>query len=318
VLQRGGRDPAFRVAPDGAIWLGCPTPAGPTALRIEVRPADRAATGHAYGPGAEWLLDGLPELLGLHDTTFHEDRELRALVAAEPVLYESLRRRPGLRVTRTRLVMHALVPAILEQKVTTGEAYRGWSALVTRYGTPLDDLIGPAGTLGHGVPAGRAGYGGRAGHGVPGVLGLRCPPGPRDWVMIPSWEWHRAGVDDKRARAVIAACRVAARLEATAGLPHAEADRLLQVVPGVGVWTAAETRQRAHGDPDALSVGDLHLSKIVGYALTGERDADDDRMLELLEPYLGHRYRVARLIRAAGIAQPRRAPRFAPLDFRRI
>jgi 3-methyladenine DNA glycosylase/8-oxoguanine DNA glycosylase len=292
VLQRGSRDPAFRMAPDGAVWLGCPTPAGPTALRVEVRRGDAVAVGRAYGPGAAWLLDGLPELLGLHDTALHEDAELRRLVAAEPVISESLRRHPGLRVPRTRLVLHALVPAILEQKVTTGEAYRGWSALVAKYGTALTP--------------------------PDGVSGLMCPPNPRAWTMIPSWEWHRAGVDDKRARAVIQAYRVAARLEATTSQPHDEAARLLQVVPGVGVWTAAETRQRAHGDPDALSVGDLHLSKIVGYALTGERDVDDDGMLTLLEPYRGHRHRVASLIRAAGIAQPRRAPRFAPLDFRRI
>ncbi|MDP9395620.1 MAG: DNA-3-methyladenine glycosylase 2 family protein, partial [Actinomycetota bacterium] len=130
-------------------------------------------------------------------------------------------------------------------------------------------------------------------------------------------DWHRAGVDAKRASTVLAAARVAARLEQTAALPHDACDRRLTAVPGIGAWTSAEVRQRAHGDPDAVSVGDYHLPTLVGHALVG-KPVDDDGMLELLEPYAGHRYRAVRLIELLVVRPPRRAPRMAPRDFRRM
>ena len=78
------------------------------------------------------------------------------------------------------------------------------------------------------------------------------------------------------------------------------------MIPGVGVWTAAETLQRSHGRPGPVSVGDYHLAHYVGEALIGRR-VDDDGMLELLEPWTGQRQRVVRLILASG--HPLRAPR---------
>jgi 3-methyladenine DNA glycosylase/8-oxoguanine DNA glycosylase len=88
-------------------------------------------------------------------------------------------------------------------------------------------------------------------------------------------------------------------------------------VPGVGAWTVAEVRQRAHGDADAVSVGDFHIPKLVGWCLAG-RPVDDAGMLELLEPYAGHRYRAVRLLELSGTQYPRFAPRYAPRDFRRM
>jgi 3-methyladenine DNA glycosylase/8-oxoguanine DNA glycosylase len=292
VLRHGPHDPTYHVAPDGSVWRACRTPAGTATLRLAENLADTEGTlveARAWGEGAAWLLDGLPDLLGAHDTPEAVD----PLVAEHPMLRDSARRHRGWRVIRSRSVIESLVPAVLEQKVTAIEAYRSFRTLVNRYGEPAP---GP-------TPPGAARQ-------------LRCPPSPRGWCRVPSWEWHRAGVDDRRARAVIAACRVATRLERTVDLPHDEAERLLRVVPGIGVWTAAEIRQRAHGDPDALSVGDFHLAPSVGYALAGERDADDARMLELLEPYRGQRYRVARLALLGGPRRPRRGPRMAPRDFR--
>jgi 3-methyladenine DNA glycosylase/8-oxoguanine DNA glycosylase len=89
----------------------------------------------------------------------------------------------------------------------------------------------------------------------------------------------------------------------------------LRSIPGVGVWTAAETTQRSHGDPDSVSVGDYHLAKDVGWALTGG-PVDDDGMLELLEPWRGHRQRIVRLIEASGFRKPRVAPRITIQDHR--
>ena len=144
---------------------------------------------------------------------------------------------------------------------------------------------------------------------------MRVIPPPRVWARIPSWDWHRAGVEGVRTRTIIGAADVATRLEQVLDLDSAEADRRLRSLPGIGVWTSAEIRQRAAGDADAVSVGDYHLAKAVGWTLAG-RITDDAGMLELLAPYAGHRYRVTRLIELGGSAPPRRGPRMSIRDYR--
>jgi len=282
-LRRGTADPTHRATPDGLLWRTCRTPDGPGTLRIGVRRRDGTVEARAWGSGADWLLHTMPGLLGDQDDD-------SGFSPRHPVVRDAAARMPGLRIPRTRLVFDALVPAVLEQKVTVIEARRGWRHLVHRFGTPAP---GP-------VP-----------------LGMRVAPAARDWARIPSWEWHRAGVDDRRARTVVEAARVVHRLEETLDAPAVDVERRLRTVPGIGVWTAAEIMQRAHGDADAVSVGDLHLPGLIGYALAG-RPVDDAGMLELLEPYRGHRHRAARLIALAGVRVPRRAPRAAPRDFRNM
>jgi 3-methyladenine DNA glycosylase/8-oxoguanine DNA glycosylase len=207
-----------------------------------------------------------------------------------PLLHEARRRNEGLRLTRCRQVFEMLLAAILEQKITTIEAHRSWARLITKYG---EAAPGPA-------PA-----------------GMRVAPPAEVWRRIPSWDWHRAGVDPKRSRAAMEATRVASSLERTLALGRggAEVAKRLRTVPGVGIWTAAETSQRAHGDPDAPSIGDLHLATLVGHALVGKA-VDDEGMLELLEPWRGHRQRVIRLIYRSGARTPRRAPRMTIQDHR--
>ena len=70
-------------------------------------------------------------------------------------------------------------------------------------------------------------------------------------------------------------------------------------IRGVGVWTSAEVRQRALGDPDAVSFGDYHLANWVGWALVGH-DITDEEMAELLEPYRPQRGRAAAMAMAGG------------------
>ena len=281
-LRRGAGDPTFRALRDGSVWRATRTPEGPGTLRVV--PDGGAVRATAWGPGAAWLLDRLPELLGARD-------DPSAFVPRHRVVARTWRRTPGLRLTRTGLVLESLIPSILEQKVTTAEAYRAWRLLVRRYGEPAP---GP----------------------VPDRLCVM--PAPRAWALIPSWEWHRAGVDQKRSSTVLRAVRVARRLEEAAALPPAAARARLELVPGIGPWTSAETVQRTHGAPDEVTVGDLHLPRIVGFALTGERDADDARMLSLLEPYAGQRHRAARLILLSGLSPPRRAPRMPRVDIGRL
>lgn len=82
----------------------------------------------------------------------------------------------------------------------------------------------------------------------------------------------------------------------------------LQLIPGIGPRTAAETLQRALGAADALTLDDLHLPIQIGYALTGARGGTDEQMLEGVEPYAGQRHR-ARLILLGGRLPNRRARR---------
>ncbi|HEY6795243.1 MAG TPA: DNA-3-methyladenine glycosylase 2 family protein [Kineosporiaceae bacterium] len=281
-LQRGPGDPSHRRQPDGVLWRATRTPDGPVLLRLAVRPADGEVHAHAWGPGAGWALDGVPELLGDAD-----DPRGFAPAPEHRVLVEAHRTRPGWRVPRSRAVFEALAAAALEQRVTGVEAWSAWRRLVLRYG---EVAPGPAGAH-HGIAA-----------------GLRVPPAPRDWAAIPSWEWLRAGVEAARRQVVIAAAAVAGRLEATVDLPGEEAARSLRTVPGVGVWTAAEVRQRAHGDADAFSWADYHVSRNVTWALTG-RVQDDAACAALIERYRGHRFRVQRLLELAGAARPRHGPR---------
>jgi 3-methyladenine DNA glycosylase/8-oxoguanine DNA glycosylase len=281
-LQRGAGDPCHRRQPDGVVWRATRTPDGPVLLRLQPRPDRAEVHAHAWGPGAGWALDGVPDLLGDADdpTGFDPSPDHPVLVAAH-------RTRPGWRVTRTRAVFEALAGAALEQRVTGVQAHTGWRLLIHRFG---ELAPGPAGTAGT------------------AAAGMRVPPTPAEWAAIPSWEWLQAGVDLSRRRVVIAAAAVAGRLEATVDLPAEDAARLLRTVPGVGVWTAAEVRQRAHGDPDAFSWADYHVSRNVSWALAGQV-LDDAGCAPLIERYRGHRFRVQRLLELAGVARPRRGPR---------
>ncbi|SDL19661.1 DNA-3-methyladenine glycosylase family protein [Streptomyces indicus] len=281
-LRRGPADPTFRVT-NGTVWRATRTPEGPATLRLT-----RSSTGieaAAWGEGADWLLDRLPHLLGDTD-------DPGAFTPRHRLVADSHRRRPGLRLLRTGLVMESLIPSVLEQKVTTDEAYRAWRILVRKYG---EQAPGPD-----------------------GMPDLYVMPEPATWRMIPSWDWHRAGVDNKRAQTILRAVRVAPRLEEAVALDPQAARKRLELVPGIGPWTSAETVQRTHGAPDEVTVGDLHLPGIVGYALAGERDADDARMLELLEPYRGQRHRAARYILLTGRTPPRRTPKMPKTDIGKL
>ena len=199
------------------------------------------------------------------------------------------RRHPGLRIPRTGLVLDSLIPAILEQKVTgTAGATRRGASCCSGTGRP------------------------RRARRRPGCGCRRRRPRLLD---VPTWDWHRAGVGIERQRAIRAAATVAPRLEECVDLAPAAALARLRVVPGIGVWTAAETAQRALGDADALSVGDFHIPDLVGHVLIGRR-VDDDGMLELLAEWPAHRHRVVRLIELSGVGKPRYGPRFAPIDYR--
>ena len=280
-LRHGRGDPCHQSGADGSIWRTSNLPAGAVTYRL-TQLGTHQIRCQAWGPGSEQLMAGLPGLLGERD-------DASSFAPEHPKLVEAHRRHRGLRIPRTSRVMESLVPAILEQKVTGKEAFRAWRVLVTLHGSVAP---GPA----------------------PAVM--RVPPTAEQWRLVPSWDFHRAGVDPKRSRTVITAARVATQLEACAELAPAEAKRRLMSVAGIGEWTAAEVGQRALGDADALSVGDYHLSGVVGWTMLG-RPIDDIEMVEYLEPLRPHRHRAVRLLEVSGQAfKPRFGPRLTIQDHR--
>ena len=274
-LRRGAGDPSFRRDPDGTVWRATRTPQGPVLLRVRARPADAEVHAQAWGPGAGWALDGVPHLLGDADDD-HTDFVPRP---EHPTLVRAWKENPHFRVIRTRAVFEALSASALEQVVTSVEAFAAWRRLVHRFGEP-----------------------------APGPAGLTLPPTPEQWSRIPSWEWLQAGVELRRRKVTILAAPRATGLERTLEMSPEAADSALRSLPGIGVWTSAEIRQRAHGHADAFSFGDYHVAKNVSWALTGEV-LDDAGCAEVIECYRGHRFRVQRLLELAGHRRPRRAPR---------
>ncbi|HLY35352.1 MAG TPA: DNA-3-methyladenine glycosylase 2 family protein [Candidatus Limnocylindria bacterium] len=270
-LAHGTGDPTIRFAADG-VWRATRMPAGPVTLHL--RPLGPSTLGvRAWGPASEPALGSVDELVGGHD-------DPAAFVPVHPILAQTVRRHPGLRLPRTRRVLEALVPAILEQKITGVEARRVYRSLVRRHGEP-----------------------------APGPARLWLQPAPSVLAGLPYYAFHRVGLERRRAELIREVARQAARLEAAPSPAHLE--RLLRAIPGIGPWTAAEVLRVAWGAPDAISLGDYHIPHLVAWALAGEARANETRMLELLEPYRGQRGRVQRLLEASGVRIPRFGPRTA-------
>lgn len=271
-----GRGDRTALIAGGEAWLGLRTSAGPAALRL--RPATTSITASAWGPGAETAVCEAPAIIGEAD-------EPERLIPQHRVVGDLQRRNPGLRLPRTGRAFAALVPAILEQKVTGVEAFGAYAALLRAHGEPAPG---------------------------PNAM-LRLPPEPERLAALPYHAWHSFGVERRRAEVLRRASARAAWLEAAAN--GGELDLRLRSLQGIGPWTSAEVRRIALGDPDAVSVGDYHIKNIVAWALAGEPRASDERMLQLLEPYRGQRGRVQRLLEVGRIVAPRRGPR---MPLRRI
>ena len=272
-LTHGRGDRTIHLQSDHA-WLAIRTAAGSATLHVVHRSAG-VVEATAWGEGAEAALAATPTLIGEHD-------EPERLTAHHQAIHDLQRRHPGLRLPRTGRLLHALVPSVLEQKVTGTEAFRAYAALLRRHGEPAP---GPGGRL-------------------------LLPPSPERLAGLPSYAFHPLGVERRRAEAIRRAAARAGWLEAAAD--GAMARRRMLSLSGIGPWTAAEVLRSAFGDPDAVSVGDFHVPNSIAWALAGEPRADDARMLELLEPYAGQRGRVQRLVEVGGIVAPRYGPRMAP------
>jgi 3-methyladenine DNA glycosylase/8-oxoguanine DNA glycosylase len=274
-------DPCGRL--DGnTFWHAARTPDGPATLRL-VRDAD-GLTATAWGAGRDWLVEHADAIAGLRDDLdgFAE------LAAAHPLVARLARTFQGVRLPATHGLFPRLLRAILEQKVTGKEAHRAYRMIGRKFGEPAP---GPAAEL-------------------------MLPPDPAAIAATPYWVFHPFGVEQRRTQALLRVALIAGRLEQCADAE--EATRRMVAVPGIGPWTAAEVVRVTFGDPDAVSVGDFHIPNTVAWALAGEARGTDERMLELLEPFRGHRGRVCDLLAAGGIGAPKFGPRMPIRSFARF
>lgn len=289
-LQRfGPRDPTMRLEPRQMV-RAFEGPTGPVTVAVtglsDDEPGGPVADGdrrtscrrfrvEAWGADAAWALEHAAVWLGAHD----DDRDF----APEHRTLRRLRRDlRGLRLGQSPSLFDMLVRLILQQRVAWRDAARSFVRLSLKYG--------------------------RA---APGPHGLVAALGPAAWRRIPAAEYAAAGVEGKRARCIRDAAVSARRVEALRGMSRADANQRLRAFRGVGVWTAQGLLGFGLGDPDAVQEQDYDLPRLVSVALTGEPRADDRRMLELLAPYAGHRFRVVRMLVESSIRTPRFGPRRA-------
>jgi 3-methyladenine DNA glycosylase/8-oxoguanine DNA glycosylase len=279
-LARGPYDPCLERGPH-EVWRATHTPDGPGTEHL------RAVAGgvevEVFGPGGTWLLEHAPALVGAHDNGDE-------FAPADAFVAELHRRARGLRLATAGNPVELLVPTILEQKVTSSEAHRAYARLVRAHG-----------------------------HVAPGPNDrLRLPPTVAELAALPSFAWHTVGVERRRAETVREVCRRAGAIERVAAKGSDAFQAGITSLPGIGPWTATSVAGLAFGDADAAVVGDFHLPSLVAWNLVAERRADDARMLELLEPFRPHRARAVALIVRAGSNPPRRGPKAALRDIRRI
>jgi 3-methyladenine DNA glycosylase/8-oxoguanine DNA glycosylase len=278
-LWRGRRDRAmwFGRTPTEGVWRATQTPEGAATQHLSQH--GDAITVRAWGPGAEWLIERAPVLVGAND----DDGEFAIDRSRHELLYRTWKLNRGVRNTCTQAIWEILFRVIIEQKVTSKEAADSFCALQRVLGRPAPTATG--------VPA------------------LTLPPSPADVENAPGHVFMAANVERKRADTIKYAASYAHRLDEPAQLPLAEAQQRLAAIPGIGTWTINEVAVIALGDCDAVSVGDYHLKNWVSWALAGEPRGTDERMVELLEPYRPYRARMMRIIGQAGLKAPRYGPR---------
>lgn len=263
-------DPSLSLASD-ELWLALRTPQGPGTIHVTIEGGTRA-TVEAWGDGAALLIDRAPQLLG-------EDDQPVKLALPDRVAQHTRNVR-GLRLVKLPSILPYLLVFIVHQKVVAKEAARSMKYLFRRFG---EDAPGPA--------------------------PLRVAPDWATFRQLGDGAFGAAGIDRKRAATIREVAMVHRRIESKWDEPPEVAGEWLRRIRGIGPWTEALVRGVVLGDPDAVLVGDYHLPNTVAYVFAGEPRADDERMLELLEPYRGQRWRVLRLIGETGIHAPRYGPK---------
>ena len=264
------------------FWRATYTPRGPATVHIWW--SAHNVDAEAWGDGAAWMLEQVPRLLGTYDEGFVCPDDAHQAVAA------AHRNHRSFRIGASGTLYHELLPIILAQRITGGEAIRQWQRIAARLGAPAP---GPNPTL-------------------------RLPPSPSSLLGKPAWWFHPFGIEAKRAEALRTVARHAARISEWSSLSPIQASAKLGLLRGIGAWTIGSALAPALGDPDAVPVGDFHIPNMVAWALAGEPRGSDARMLDLLAPYAGQRGRVISLLGRDGHAAPKFGPRQRILPIHRF
>jgi len=278
--RRGAGDPTTRLGPD-EFWRATLTPQGPGTLHLSWTGEQHQMHAAAWGPGGAWLLERVPAFTGALD-------QGHRFTNAHPAIMTAQHHHPNLRMGASGTPYHELLPIILEQRITTGEAVAQWQRLVRRLGEP-----------------------------APGPTSLLLPPTPAALLAKPAWWFHPLGIEGRRAETLREVARHAAHVNEWAVLPAHDAEQRLSLLRGVGQWTIGSVLGVAWGHPDAVAVGDFHLKNIVVHALTGRARGSDEEMLELLAPYAGQRGRAVQLLLAGGHRPPAFGPQQRVVSMRR-
>ncbi|MFT7597835.1 MAG: 3-methyladenine DNA glycosylase/8-oxoguanine DNA glycosylase [Acidimicrobiales bacterium] len=253
------------------MWWSTRTPAGTATLSLE-RTSDEQVSAEAWGDGADWMLDQAPALLGGSDD----------LSGFQPVgEVAKLWRNKPFRLGRTDRPWDSIVAGVFGQKVQVENAVKSRRLLARHFGDP--------------APGPRQGW----------IL-----PGPDVVAQMAYHDFHRLGVERKRAEILIRSGREIRRMPNLTEKTPAQVQARLQHIRGIGPWTSAMVTATSMGDADAVPVGDYHIPNTISWLLAKEPRATDERMLELLEPYAGHRWRVILLAKTSGGA-PKYGPRLA-------
>ncbi len=281
VLTMGRGNPCLRHS-ETIAQLAIRTPAGPVALAATH--AGNELSVIVDGEGSDWITPHLRGVFGLEDDPSGFAPEGKLKRAADAVV--------GARLPRLPIVFERLVQVALQQLISFRDACRGWRLLLQRFGDE-----------------------------VSGSDGLYVPPSPQRIARLATYELMECDILPKHAKLIQRIAKQAAGLERlwACGVDPEAIDRLSEYLikqEGIGPWTVGYLRGAGLGDADAVVLGDYGHPHHVAYFFTGEERGDDAQMVELLEPYRPHRFRVLMALILATPAPPRRGPKREPLRYR--
>lgn len=268
LIRAGPFDPTTRLESD-RVWRATRTPQGPATFHARQDP--EGVSVEAWGPGAAWVMEHADALLGLDD---HPEA-----FAPDHAEVATLHRRHPIHLPRTLRVFEFMVPQILQQLVTWRDAMHAYRGMVKELGEWAPGPPPPSGPL-------------------------RLPPGPDVLAKTPAYALRPLGVSKRQADTIRRVATVAPKMEAALEMDLEAGARRLQAINGVGPWTSHFTLGHAAGQRDALPLGDLKLPRIVGWLVARDVETDDARMVELLKPFAGHRFRVIALVHTVDVKSP--------------
>lgn len=253
-----------------AAQLAFETPDGPTT--VQATRHEQTLTIQCFGNGRHWVQPRLAALFGLLD----QPQEFRPNGIVESLIREL----PGVHLPTLPVLFHRLVQIVLQQLVSWNDALSGWCQMTRRFGSD-----------------------------APGPSSLRLAPSAKLIKQLGYYDIVQCGVLPRQARLILRLAHEAKRIERLAEENPESLSKYLLTIPGVGDWTVQYLLGASCGVADAVMTGDYGLPHTVAWFLSGEERSNDEEMLQLLEPYRGHRFRVINLLWQSGITAPRRGPK---------